>query len=385
MIRGRRRRAATAHPRPWTAATLALLALAGTGCQTEVTKGPADEARSTAGAFLADCARGEITSAADLLTPAARATFADEGAGRDACLRFLGLDRPGEQLSPVQQEDLLRKSQLGALQSINTPQFARIGVRAPDGRSNSVVVEQRGDVWQLARPDAPERPPSADPATLARGAGRSFVDFCSHGEYGRAQELLTTSGRQDFLAAGADADACLKTLGLTKPKEKLSSAERDAILSAADIADVKDVTGSFATLDVTGPEKRKGELEAEDHVTQWELTKPSGTPLDAGKSLLDTCAQEEYETTKDLLTPSTRDAFARHGGDIGACLQLLGLADAVHGSVTEREELLDESDVKDVATTGSDKATVTLEVPGYGTVDVPAERDGELWKLSAAT
>lgn len=380
-----RRRAATTHARPWTAATLALLALAGTGCQTEVTKGPADEARSTAGAFLADCARGEVTSAADLLTPAARGTFLDDGSGRGACLRFLGLDRPNDQLSPVEQEDLLRRSQLGALHSINTPQFARIAVRTPDGRSNSVVVEQRGDLWELTRPGAPERPAGADPATLARGAGTSFLDLCAHGEYGRAQELLTTSGRADFEAAGADADACLKSLGLTKPKEKLTSAKRDAILSAAAVADVKDVTGSFATLTVTGPEKREGEIEGEDHVTQWELTKPSGTPLDAGKSLLDTCAHEQYETTKDLLTTSTRDAFARHGGDIGACLQLLGLADAVQGSVTEREELLDESDVKDVATTGSDEATVTLEVPGHGTVDVPAERDGAVWKLSAAT
>lgn len=367
--------------RPWSAAALAAAALAVSGCRTQVTAGPTDHARATTRAFLADCARGEVTDAVDLLTPEARATFADAGSDRGACLHFLGFDSRGQDLSAVEQEDVLRRTRIGSVRGIHSDQFSSVTLQGPDGRRSSVDVERRAELWMLSRPAASEKLGTADPEGDARGAVTSFADLCAKGRYGPAEELLTVPGRQDFEAAGADADACLKFLGVSKPKEQLSTDEELRLLDGTTIVDVSEVDPTSATVAVTAPGHDEADVEAEDHGSAWELTKPSGTPRDAVASLLDSCAHEQYETAKDLLSTSARTAFSRHGADVGACLDVLGLADAVTGTTTDREEALDETDVSDVEAAG-DKATVTIDVPHAGSHELDAGRHGELWDVA---
>jgi hypothetical protein len=120
------------------------------GCQGQVTEGPEEQAKATARAFLADCARGEIVGAMGLLTESVQAEFVKADSRLVGCLRAAGLRAPGGALPRDEIKRRLDETRVLAVSDIYGEQFATVTVEGRDGTRHDLELDQRGPRWRIA-------------------------------------------------------------------------------------------------------------------------------------------------------------------------------------------------------------------------------------------
>jgi hypothetical protein len=233
------------------------------------------------------------------------------------------------------------------------------------------------------------------PADQARSAAESFLDACSQEEVVAAMDILTPDARRTFLRQGSGLDGCVSFLGLAKPGEPLSPRERLDLLRKSTVAGVQDARGEqFVSVTVEGPDGTRHAIDAEQRGSLWELdnaplaaqtSDPEAQAQESAGSFLDACVKEDAGAASALLATSERASFitdAKAGDASTACLKLLDLEEPGRPlSASEREDLLDRTDVSDVQPLAADASSITLQAPDGRERELDATRSGTEWLL----
>lgn len=231
-----------------------------------------------------------------------------------------------------------------------------------------------------------------------RATAQAFLDACSHGDVVSAMDVLTPEARRVFVHQGSGLDACVAFLGLAKPGETLTPGERLDRVQQARIGPISNTYGDqFTTVTVLGPSGARQPLEVEQRGTLWELdntrlAERTSTPEAAGEhavdELLDACAHEDGASAEAVLTPKEVPGFRAdvlRADTSTACLKLLDLEVAGRRlSTSDRDDLLERTEVSDVETVAPDRASVTVQAPDGRERELDARAHGATWLVEPA-
>ena len=125
------------------------LVVVAAGCNAGGATTPPDQAQAAARAFVADCARGQVLAAQEILTDDARERFIAAGTGLEACLRVLGVSPPAA-APPDRLRALAAGLSVGEVKALRGEQFATVALRGPAGPRPELEVERRGELWRIS-------------------------------------------------------------------------------------------------------------------------------------------------------------------------------------------------------------------------------------------
>jgi hypothetical protein len=127
---------------------VALLVGAAAGCASDPpeTEGLDERARATVSTLLATCARGDGEAVLGLLTPPAREEFIDAESVFEGCDRVLDLGVESE----VEAPSAFRAAEVESVEM--DEDLGSATIRAPDGESSEVELENSGDTLLVSNP-----------------------------------------------------------------------------------------------------------------------------------------------------------------------------------------------------------------------------------------